>query len=221
MNRSKRNAHDALGIFLRVAENWSVILLATVLCASALFSVGRFGMAPQFTSTAVLYTLDADAVKSGGGHTDTSFARDVAYAAESQEVLTGVITEQTLYYTYREMADKIEITYPEDTHVVEITVTDKSSEKAKELADAVADATIAYVSGEMGLTAPRVLSYGFTGGKTVTVSPVKLAILGALIGFVISLLVCLYRAFSDNRVLLPGDLKVLGQEVIAVIPGEE
>ncbi len=221
MNHKIRTAHDASGILIRIAENWSAILLVTVLCASAFFSYGRFAMPPQFTSTAVLYTLDGNAAELSAGQTDTGLARDCAYAAESQAVLSRVISEQTLSYTYRELADKVEVVNPEGTHVVEITVTDKSSESAKKLADAIAETAISYISSEMGQSAPRVLSYGFTGGRTVTVSPLKPACIGGITGLIISLIVCLIRALSDDRILVPGDLKSSGFKVIGVVPGEE
>ena len=221
MIQGKISANNAPGIFFRLAENWSAILLATVLCASVLFTYGKFVMTPQFTSTAVLYTLNGNTAELSEGQLETSLAGDCAYAAGSQEVLSKVISDKTLSYTYREMADKIQVEYPEGTHVVEITVTDKSSKSAKELVDAVADATVSYVSREMGIGTARVLSYGFTGGKTVTISPTKLAVVGALAGFILSVFAFLYRAFRDDRILVPGDLKSAGLEVFAMVPSEE
>ena len=221
MIQGKLGAHDALGIFMRVAENWSAILLATVLCASAFFTYGKFAMPPQFTSTAVICTLSGNTSELSAGQLETSLAGDCAYAVKSQEVLSKVISDKTLSDTYREMADKIQVEYPEGTHVVEITVKDKSSKTAKELVDAVADATVSYVSGEMGIGTARVLSYGFTGGKTVTVSPTRLAAWGALAGFILSVIVCLFKAFRDDRILLPGDIRSGGLEVFSVVPSEE
>ena len=221
MRYKKRSSHDAVGILMRVAEYWSAILLATVLCASALFSYGRFVLSPQFTSTSVLYTLNRNAGEMSEAELDTSLAKDCAFAAGSQAVLSQVIKDQTLSYTYKELADKIQVECPSGSHIVRITVTDRSSESAKELADAVADATVAYVSGEMGQNAPRVLSYGFVGGRSITVSPVRFAVTGAILGFLVSVIICIIKAMSDDRILFPGDLKSSGYEVIAVMPGEE
>ena len=221
MVQGKRSTHNALGTFIRVAENWSVILLATVVCASVLFTYGKFAMPPQFTSTAVLYTLNGNTAELSEGQLETSLAGDCAYAVKSQEVLSKVISDKTLSYTYQEMANKIQVEYPEGTHVVEITVTDKSSKSAKELVDAVADATVTYVSRKMGIGTARVLSYGFTGGRTVTISPAKLAGIGALAGFILSVFVCLCRAFRDDRILVPGDIRAAGLEIFAVVPSEE
>ena len=83
------------------------------------------------------------------------------------------------------------------------------------------DATVTYVSRKMGIGTARVLSYGFTGGRTVTISPAKLAGIGALAGFILSVFVCLCRAFRDDRILVPGDIRTAGLEVFAVVPGEE
>ncbi|WP_413319369.1 polysaccharide biosynthesis tyrosine autokinase [Agrococcus sp. 1P02AA] len=166
---------------------------------------------PQFQARASLYfaldqgTSGAD-LNQGSAYTQNqmlSFAR----LATSSRVLEPVIDELDLGTTPRDLARSVAITIPQDTVILEVTVTSTDRMRASEIANSV--------STELAAVVQDVAAQGVAGAATISASVIDDAVppqsqsspnkpreaaLAALVGLLLGMLVATILTIADTRV---------------------
>jgi len=98
---------------------------------------------PQYEATATLYLSrqGEEEIDTGEAYEDYSLAlrviNDCAYLLDSHTVLDPVIEMLNLPMDYDELADRIRITHPTDTRILQVTVQADTPVMAKEAADQI------------------------------------------------------------------------------------
>lgn len=131
-----------------VRRLWWVIAVAAVIGGVA--SAGWSSMqTPQYQSTAAVHFsaddgASATALSQGSTYT---LAQMLTYAqlAEGSTVLTPVVEELGLEGDAADLAEQIEVTIPQDTAILEVTVTTADGERSAEIATAVSKQLIEQV----------------------------------------------------------------------------
>ncbi len=213
---SSMSVARAIGV---LRKRWWIVLIATILGGVAAFAASST-VTPIYHSTASLYFSLATAssgsdINQGSAYTQAqmlSFAR----LATSAVVLEPVADELDGDLTAAQLRRTMSVTIPQNTVILDIRVGSTDSERAARIANAVADSLIEAVD--------EVAPDASDGNATVTArsiepatpatfqsSPNKQqdALLGALIGFLLSSIAVVLASALDTRVRSEATLKAI------------
>jgi capsular exopolysaccharide synthesis family protein len=201
-----------IALYLRALRaNWVLVVLATVLGAGA---AGVFSelQTPQYRADVQLF-ISISAGSSGASdlYQGGSFAQDRVRSytniVTSPSVTTEVISELHLPYTPDEMAKKIEASSPLNTVLLDVSVTDPSPERARDIANALARDFTNFVEAIETPTGSSTspVKATITKNATLPTNPVSPkttlnVALGLLVGVAVGAAVAIMRQLLDRRI---------------------
>ncbi|MEQ3281934.1 Wzz/FepE/Etk N-terminal domain-containing protein [Finegoldia magna] len=196
-------------LFVRTFKNRFVpIVLVTFLFAIAMICYDVMWMRP-------VYSVDSKVVVSAkSGNTSTTQIETVKYLVKSRMVLTEVKQNLKLKPNVEDLSKKISIS-DENSKIVSINVEDTVIQRARDIADELADITVKNATDEYKV---EVLEYSSAPLKAVSPNLVRDTLLALLIGFLISFIICMVRESHDDVMRVNTDVEDLGVNVIGDIP---
>lgn len=215
---------DLKEVLFEVLAHWKMITLSTVLVASIAFLVSRFLLTPMYESTSQLFVLSRTASFTSVAdiQTGTSLTNDYLVVAKDRPVVEQVIENLDLPENYAALSSRLVVSNPSDSRILKITVRDESGERAKWIADEMANVVSAYIAEKMDQEPPSIISWGYADGAPVSPNTFRNTLLGAAIGFLLAF-GCVVLAFLLNdTIMLPEDIeKRLDIHVMGMLPIEE
>ncbi|MBP3620756.1 MAG: protein-tyrosine kinase [Lachnospiraceae bacterium] len=229
---------DEIEIDLRevMGQLWSnaiIIILATIIGALGMYYISANFIDYKFMSSTKIYVLnqqDSQTVTYTDLQTGTQLTKDYAELVKSRTVTTKVIAELDLNNRYEDMenltpddlAAMITVTTLTDTRIIEISVTDTDPTRAQDIANAVRVAASTHIADVMDIEAVNVVDYANLPEGPISPNPVKNAVIGALLGFILSVGIVVVVFLLDDTIKNPDDVeKYLGLSVLASIPFDE
>lgn len=229
---------DEIEIDLRevMGQLWSnaiIIILATLIGALGMYYISENFIDYKFMSSTKIYVLnqqDSQTVTYTDLQTGTQLTKDYAELVKSRTVTTKVIAELDLNNRYEDMenltpddlAAMITVTTLTDTRIIEISVTDTDPTRAQDIANAVRVAASTHIADVMDIEAVNVVDYANLPEGPISPNPVKNAVIGALLGFILSVGIVVVVFLLDDTIKNPDDVeKYLGLSVLASIPFDE
>lgn len=196
-------------LFVRTFKNRFVpIVLVTFLFAIAMICYDVMWVRP-------VYSVDSKVVVSAkSGNTSTTQIETVKSLVKSRMVLTEVKQNLKLKPNVEDLAKKISIS-DENSKVVSINVEDTVVQRARDIADELADITVKNSTDEYKV---EVLEYSSAPLKAVSPNLVRDTLLALLVGFLISLIICMVRESHDDVMRVDTNVEDLGVNVIGDIP---
>lgn len=218
---------DLKELFFVLLRHWVKICLAAVLVAGIVFAYCKFIVVPQYSSTSKLYVLSKSTsitsladIQSG-----TSLTRDYKVVISSRAVVGEVIENLGLDDTYEQFCGRLSVENPEDTRILNITITDPSAERAKAIADEVAVVAADYIAEKMDQDAPNIIEEGYASNKKVSPSTMKNTLLGGIVGGFLAAAFIVITHLMNDTIMTPDDIeKYLGLNTLVSVPleaGEE
>ena len=218
---------DLWNIF--VQKIW-IIILVCVLVSAGLFALDTFTFKPEYRSTATMYILRQNANKTAttANVTDSddvaadfslalNVVRDCTYLIKSHTVLTQVKQSLSLETpSYEELYKRIEAINPENTRILEVTVTADTPHEAKNLVDKICTIGAETINKTMGFEQINLYEYGTYNhtpcNKTKPIIYVFIGILAAVLVYSIFLVVYLLDATirTDEDIQTYLGLSILG-----------
>ena len=198
-----------IGHILSILWEKILIIIATGLIVGlAGFLISKFLITPKYESETKLYVLNRandSATTLSDVQLSTQLTKDYQILVTSAPVMNQVIKELKLDMKASELASTISVDTPSDTRVLQITVTSDDPQRAKVIADKVAE-----VSSEKISEQPAV--------DTVQ----KWTLIGLALGIVLSCAVIIVRSMLDDTVKTTEDVeKYFNLSTLAVIPISE
>jgi len=199
--------HQYLAGFRRY---WYIVVIATIVGAMGGWGLSQLAT-PVYTATSSLYFSlnfggSANDLNQGSTYTQNQML-SFAQLAESPLVLNPVIEQLNLPDTPKSLADAIGVSTPQNTVILELSVSDPDPAEAAKIANAVS----ASLSDMVEQIAPKSVS----GGSTVSVRVIQPAALpqtpsspntrlnlvaGLVIGLLLGSLIIVLRELLDTRV---------------------
>ncbi len=215
---------DLGALFMELVHHWFRIVLSVVLMAAVFLAIAMFLIAPEYSSTSILYVLSRST--SVTSYTDiqigTNLTNDYEQVVAGRPVLEQVCVNLGLDLTYKEMKKKVSVSNPSDTRMLEITVKDKVPENAKIIADEIATVSAAYISQKMDQDAPSIIQYGYVNEKRSSPSYRRYTVIGAAVGLVLAIAVIWILYLMNDSIMTPEDMeKKIGLQVLGSLPLEE
>ncbi|MDY2590249.1 MAG: Wzz/FepE/Etk N-terminal domain-containing protein [Agathobacter sp.] len=215
---------DLKDLLLELLANWKWIFVALILAGGIGFSVSYFLMTPKYESTAKLYVLSKSTsiTSLADIQTGTSLTNDYMVVVKDRPVIDQVIKNLGLNETYASLQRKVSLNNPTNSRILEITVTDENPERAKVIADEIADVASAFIAEKMKQDPPTIEQYGYSDGMPVSPNIVKNTVVGAMFGAIVAMAVIIISYLFNDTVMSTEDIeRKLGLNVLGTLPLEE
>ena len=214
---------DLVELFYAIVSRWSVILLTTVGLATLAYCYGRFMVTPIYSSNSALYVLSKSTsiTSMADIQVGANLTNDYMVVIKGRPVLEQVIENLGLDMNYDRLKNKVSVKNETNTRILTISVSDPDIKMAKVIADEIANVSSSFISEKMDQDPPTILQYGYTDTKRVNRSPNSYAIIGAILGFVLSAGIVILMYLLNDKIMTPEDLeKRTGLNTLATLPLE-
>lgn len=182
-----------------------IIILAGLLAGGIGFSVAAFLVAPQYSSSIMLY------VNNNSSSSNTSISASDLSAAQSlvktyivmlknPATLNAVIEKTGVNYTYEQLSDRIEAESVDDTEVMRVTVTTGDPYEAFEIAQAITEIMPERISEILEGASMSVVDSGTLDLEKTSPSITKYTVLGAFIGIMLAAAALVLAAVLDDTI---------------------
>lgn len=214
---------DLVELFYAIISHWSAILLTTVGLATLAYCYGRFMVTPVYSSNSALYVLSKSTsiTSMADIQVGANLTNDYMVVVKGRPVLEQVIENLGLDMNYDRLKNKVSVKNETNTRILTISVSDPDIKTAKVIADEIANVSSSFISEKMDQDPPTILQYGYTDTKRVNRSPNSYAMIGALLGFVLSAGIVVLLYLLNDKIMTPEDLeKRTGLNTPATLPLE-
>ena len=212
---------DLVELFFRLLERWKLILLFAVIGAIVSCGYTVIFLKPQYEATSVIYVLNNgdSVINMSDLQIGAALTSDYVKVFDIWEVHEQVLTELNLQYSYKQIADMLEVTNPSSTRMLYITVTSGSAQEAADIANAYADIGSRYIAENMGTTKPSIMSKALVPSSPVSPSKTKNTVIGAFLGCLLACGIVTMSYTLDDKIKSGDDItKYTGLVNLASVP---
>lgn len=211
---------DLRELFLALKKKIAWILLTAVVFAGAAGLITKFAMTPVYSSSAQLYVMSKGGISQLTDLTmGTQLTQDYMVIVKTRPVLEQVIDDLHLDMDYKELGNKITVENPSDTRIMQITVTDKDPEVAKDITQDLAEVTADTVAKKMDVKSPTIIEKAYKAETPDSPSLKKNVVIGALLGFILMAAAIVIQYLMNDTILKEEDIeKYLGINTLAQLP---
>lgn len=196
------------------------------LAGAVLFNVYSYVMIkPTYQSTAKMYVVSASndsVVDLTDLNIGTSLTSDYEQLMLSYPVLEQVIDMLDLPMDSDSLARMISLVNPQDTRILNITVTSTDPEQARDIANTLLDVSVEYLPKTMDTNAPNVAQRAKLADEKAGPSYTRYTMMGAVLGAFLYCAYLLFRYLIDDTIRTPEDMeKYFGVVPLTVVPDSE
>ena len=215
-----------IGHILSILWEKILIIIATGLIVGlAGFLISKFLITPKYESETKLYVLNRandSATTLSDVQLSTQLTKDYQILVTSAPVMNQVIKELKLDMKASELASTISVDTPSDTRVLQITVTSDDPQRAKVIADKVAEVSSEKICDIMKIEQVNVIEEGSISEQPAVDTVQKWTLIGLALGIVLSCAVIIVRSMLDDTVKTTEDVeKYFNLSTLAFIPISE
>lgn len=213
---------DLLELFYVLLSRWWIILVVAITTAIAGFLISFFLIAPRYESTTKIYILNKNnnqTVTYSDVQLGTQLTKDYSELINSRYVIEEVIQKLNLELSYDDLKRKINVSSPNDTRIVAITVTDTDPVIAMSIANAIRESASTHISNVMDIDAVNIVETANMPTKKAFPSYTKYTVFGGILGGLIICLIFLIEYLMDDRIKTSEDVeRYLGISTLGTIP---
>ncbi|ERK56260.1 polysaccharide export protein, MPA1 family [Gemella bergeri ATCC 700627] len=215
-----------IDILFLLRKLWSqklVIAVISLTFTAVALAYSLFVVTPKYQSTTKVYVVnqknDNKAITTQDVQLGTLLVKDYKEIILSNKVLEDVISQNGLTLSTKALASKINVDAPKDTRIISISVTDKDSEVASKLANAVKEVSAAKIKEVTKIDDVTTLEEAKPAVVPSSPNIVKNAVLATVLGFIISVLGVILLELLDDRIRRPEDIEEgLDMVLLGIIP---
>ena len=218
-----------LGEIFGLILHWIwLILLVAFICGAIGFAFSKYVLPEQFKSTTRVYILNqndsSNAMSQSEMQAGAQLTKDYGQLITSRTVLEQVIEDLSLTdsYTYEQFKEKIAVSTPTDTRLIDITVTDTDPKTAQNIANDVRIVASEHIQNVMQIDAVNVVDEANLPTKKAAPSNGRNALIAAMLGALFVSAIVIIRFLMDDTIKTSDDVeKYLGLSTLALIPLDE
>lgn len=200
-----------------------LIILAAVLGAVLLGTYKQLTTVPMYSSSSMIYVYSktTSITSLADLQIGKTLAVDFQILAKTRNVLESVISDMGLDMTYEMLNGMVEVTSPEDSHILQITVYDIDPVRSTDICNAVADEIRFRIAEVMNTDEPSSLERATVPENSYNTSIKKYVLAGGFLGgLAVAAVVILLYLLDDTIVNEDQVQKYLGMNTLAAIPME-
>ena len=204
-----------------------LVLMSVVAGAVAAFLFATFIITPLYESKAMLYVNNSSisvgstsfSISTGELSAAQSLVKTYIVIMQSRQTLNAVIEQADLVYTYDELKDMISAASVNNTEIFEITVTSDDPEEAELIVNTISDILPDKIADIVEGSSVRVVDYGVVPVYPVSPNVTKFALVGFLLGGVLSVGFIILLELLNNSIRSEEYLiQTYDLPVLAVVP---
>lgn len=212
---------DLMELFHVLLKNVWVLIICLVLGAAVAFGGTKLFITPQYEATSMIYILSKST--SISSYLDVQLGQqltvDFETLATTRTVVETVINELELDTTYEQLVGDITVDNPSGTQILKIKVKNPDPILAKDISNAMSEATANRIAEVMRTDKPTVADVSVTPDHPVSPSTKKNAAIGGLLGMFVAAAYLIIRVLLDDTIVDKDDVtKYLGLTTLAAIP---
>lgn len=213
---------DLMALFYHLKKKLWIIVASFLVCAVVGFTVSQFFMTPEYTASTRMYVLNRsneENVVSADYQISNYMISDYTVLITGRNVTQAVIAELGLGMDDEELAEMLEVTSPDDTRVLQISVTDTDPQRAANIANSVREIASRQIKEIMDVDAVNLIYTAEAPEEPSAPSVMKNTVLAAALGLVASIAVLTVVFVCDDTIRTEEDVeRYLGLGVMGVIP---
>ena len=215
---------DLKELFLILKKKILIILLVAVIFAGIAGVVTEFIITPIYSSTSTLYVLPQ--ITSDTSLADiqvgNSLTQDYIVLVNTRTVISKVIDNLGLDYTYDEMLGKITVTNESDTRMLKLKVEDSDPQLAQKMVNELSTVTVQRIAEKMAMEEPSVIEEGYLSTKPDSPSLMSNIAFGTLFGLILSVGIVVVAFIMNDTVRSSEDIEhYFGIPVLASVPNKK
>ncbi len=219
--REDRVEIDLLELLFAFRRRILWIVLAAILGGGISFAGTRVLMTPMYESTTTMLVLTSETTLSSLSELQlgTQLTNDYEILTKSRAVLETVIENLNLNLGYEQLNNMVSISNPEDSRIMEITLTYPDPEEAKTIVDEIASVTSEFIGDQMEGIPPKIIDQGEVPSGPSSPSVSRNTLLGTLLGIVVSCGIITVITVMDDTIRTEEDIEYyLGIPTLASVP---
>lgn len=218
---------DLLSLTQAIWKRIWLVLASVVMGAVAAFLVAAFLITPLFESKAMLYVNNSSisvgstsfSISTGELSAAQSLVKTYIVIMQSRQTLNAVIEQADLPYTYDELKEMISAASVNNTEIFEIVATSTDPEEAELIVNTISDILPDKIADIVEGSSVRVVDYGVVPVYPVSPNVTKFALVGFLLGGVLSVGVIILLELLNNSIRSEDYLiQTYDLPVLAVVP---
>lgn len=138
---------------------------------------------------------------------------------KSRRILSNVISNLNLDITEKELSDKVSVTSSNDTELIVISVVDKDSKLARNIANEIAKVFKEEITTIYNIENISIVDVAIKAKDAYNVNPLKQYVIGVGSGFLIGSLIITVIFYFDDSIKKPEDIEEkVGLSVLSTVP---
>ncbi len=138
---------------------------------------------------------------------------------KSRRILSNVISNLNLDITEKELSDKVSVTSSNDTELIVISVVDKDSKLARNIANEIAKVFKEEITTIYNIENISIVDVAIKAKDAYNVNPLKQYVIGVGSGFLMGSLIITVMFYFDDSIKKPEDIEEkIGLSVLSTVP---
>lgn len=214
---------DLLELLMVMKKHLSAILLAGIVGLVIMFAYTSFLVTPLYSASSMMYVMPDNSNSNSSTLSDMQVGQqltsDYSSMIESRSFMEDVIKKLNLTIDYQQLLEKVEVTNPTSSRILQVTVNDPNPQTAADIANEVASVAESKLKEITGMQAIKIYEEAAVPDRPSSPSLKKNCALGLLAGIVLAMAVITVLYLMDDTIKTEDDIeKYLGMTTLAVLP---
>ncbi len=208
-------------------KSWIILVIFTILGGLAGNLISEYLISKKYQASAMIIVssigsaagADNSQMTINDYNLNTKLVNSYSVLCKSERILSQVKEKLSLNTDLKELSDMIDVSSQKDTDIIKIAVTDTSPQFAQSVANTLVDVFQEEVMKIMKMDNVQIIDYASLPTEPVSPNVMQNSVIGALIGFVLALIIAIIRYVMDDTVKNDDIItEIMGVPVIGNIP---
>ena len=213
---------DLVELFYYYRTKWIPIIITFLIGIILAGGITKYLITPRYQAQSKLYVVSASndsVVDLADLNIGTALSKDYEKLLYIRPIVNEIIEEKKLPYTYEELVDMITVASIDETRILTITVESINPQEAQDIANAMADKTVAYLPKLMETDAPNIAERAIFPELPSSPNLIKNMLIGGVAGLFIALAFFTVIFLMDDTLQSAEEVeKTFGVMPLTVIP---
>lgn len=215
---------DLLELLMVMKKHLSAILLAGIVGLVIMFAYTSFLVTPLYSASSMMYVMPDNSNSMNSStlsdmQVGQQLTSDYSNMIKSRSFMEDVIKKLNLTIDYQQLLEKVEVTNPTSSRILQVTVNDPNPQTAADIANEMASVAESKLKEITGMQAIKIYEEAAVPDRPSSPSLKKNCALGILAGIVLAMAVITILYLLDDTIKTEDDIeKYLGMTTLAVLP---
>lgn len=215
---------DLLELLMVMKKHLAAILLAGIVGLVIMFAYTSFLVTPLYSASSMMYVMPDNSNSMNSStlsdmQVGQQLTSDYSSMIKSRSFMEDVIKKLNLTIDYQQLLEKVEVTNPTSSRILQVTVNDPNPQTAADIANEMASVAESKLKEITGMQAIKIYEEAAVPDRPSSPSLKKNCALGLLAGIVLAMAVITILYLLDDTIKTEDDIeKYLGMTTLAVLP---